>query len=321
MSKINKQEIAFRNRDWSIFENYAIEEQTVAIYTDETIRLDVLCYSGKVKQKYNPFLCKELPAEISKLRTTAAGNEEDIERILRFAQQYGSLGYSYPNPQQSGQFHFNRLVSVDPILWILSHANIFYFCLKIIKELKKYDIYNIESTMKDFYNYLMINHSDLRLLLPHFVGGITYCGLGKDIWEMYFKREWYHILAIRVLEFIVNKSMQSICPQLYISLDINNSDDQPDTTALPGFTRSYQYSSLIEVAYEHLATTITHGSVKQCDGCGELFIQVDPRARYCPRKERGKDSRCSLSKRQRKKKENRKDRSFKILRSSLLMGI
>ena len=77
----------------------------------------------------------------------------------------------------------------------------------------------------------------------------------------------------------------------------------------------------IEVAYEHLATTITHGSVKQCEGCGELFIQVDPRTRYCPRKERGKDSRCSLSKRQRRIKENKEGQISKNLRSSLLMSI
>ena len=59
----------------------------------------------------------------------------------------------------------------------------------------------------------------------------------------------------------------------------------------------YRFSSLIEMVYWRLADDRAGGGhVHQCgyDRCRALFIQTDPRQRFCPKGPDEKESRCSM---------------------------
>jgi hypothetical protein len=65
---------------------------------------------------------------------------------------------------------------------------------------------------------------------------------------------------------------------------------------------SLVFSSLIEVAYWHLAKT-GNKPVKPCDWCGSLFIVQHGRQQYCPHPDPSKESPCSANARQTKRRQ------------------
>ncbi len=65
------------------------------------------------------------------------------------------------------------------------------------------------------------------------------------------------------------------------------------------------YSSLIEVAYWHLSR-VGDKQVKECAGCGSLFVVQHGKQQYCPHPHPAKESPCSANARQAKRREKRR---------------
>jgi hypothetical protein len=63
----------------------------------------------------------------------------------------------------------------------------------------------------------------------------------------------------------------------------------------------FQFRARVDVAYWHLANALDGGTLKRCsaDGCSGIFIQTDPRQRYCPKRWRQRESSCAMRQRQR----------------------
>jgi hypothetical protein len=66
----------------------------------------------------------------------------------------------------------------------------------------------------------------------------------------------------------------------------------------------FGFHAVIDVVYWHLANLIDGGIVKRCeaDRCDGLFIQSDPRQRYCPKRFRQQESPCATRQRQRERR-------------------
>jgi hypothetical protein len=91
---------------------------------------------------------------------------------------------------------------------------------------------------------------------------------------------------------IINANLRGI--YRYVSIDDSGKD------------RSFfGFSAPIEVVYWHLATVIDGGMVKRCEaqGCGGIFVQTDPRQRFCPKRWRQRESSCAMRQRQRMHRE------------------
>lgn len=270
-----------------MYDSYKIEDDCQSkIDSYRHLHPAVISPFGKQIKSYSPIEHKELPSEIAKLRT---GNKENI---LQFVSTYGRLGFAY-NVYDGG----------DPIPWIIANAHTIYFCLALIKGLNEPLVKaEFKQVMKDFLNRLESDPT-IQDWLPYLVFSDSYW-IKKENWIKCLKRdESTRRLALFVLHEIININIRHIRPQISVCWDRSLSSPEELSSLFKMFL---SYSSLIEIAYWHLATSISHGRVNQCKECGEYFIQEDPRQRYCPPKGYSKESACAIRTRVRTFLTNRK---------------
>jgi hypothetical protein len=65
------------------------------------------------------------------------------------------------------------------------------------------------------------------------------------------------------------------------------------------------FSALIEVAYWHLSQ-MAQRQVKECAGCGSLFIVQHGKQQYCPHRDPSKPSPCAVKTRQRRNRQKKR---------------
>lgn len=277
--------------------DYFISQDTLALErAGQPQTVAVLLGRGGIAHWYAPFVHTEVPGELAKLR---AANEQEI---LDFAATYGDLGF----PSLSGSsgallwhavqiaakgagareavnrafrarmFHHDpqtrrQSMGGDPLPWIRGHATGIYICLTFTEALNKRMRPNELEKLINSFNGSMYGRGDV---VAQF--GTAWRGETPVEMARHWRRE------------IINSNLRGITR--YVSLDDKGKD------------RSFfGYDAPVSVAYWHLANAIDGGIVKRCEanGCGGLFIQTDPRQRYCPKRWRQRESSCAMRQRQR----------------------
>jgi hypothetical protein len=232
--------------------------------------VDVVLGRGRHTHWYAPFVHAELPGELAKLR------EADAEKILDFVHTYGQLGFSWLVRTLEEATHLNRQTGRreaggDPLPWIRAHAWGVYICLTLTEALAS-----------------RTSGDALRSLLDSWNGVLYAEAAEMNQVQIGWRRETPTEMARRLRASIINRNLRGV--SRYVSVDDQGKD------------RSFfQYDAPVSVAYWHLVNLIDSGTVKRCEaeGCGGVFIQTDPRQRYCPKRWRQRESSCATRQRQR----------------------
>jgi hypothetical protein len=206
--------------------------------------------------------------------------------IIKFASAYGPLGY-------------HRLVGIedviegDPIPWVLMHSRTLDFVLRAVNMLSQNESEDYDGLLP-----LLTPEPDNPLIHKPWVKWVAPKRKDHPVfsdrhdWESHVA--WPIVIACRgsieahrwmfagprwtkrdmmrlVVRYIVNANISGIVHAL--------APDEQDHDQL-----AMQFSALIEVAYWHVAKTISRGRVAKCaePRCGAVFIQEDARQRFCP---------------------------------------
>ena len=226
---------------------------------------------GRKDNWFAPFVHRELPGELAKLR------DADDEAILSFARVYGQIG-PFPGlvdvetvdpPTRKGPVWYGG----DPLPWIRAHAWGTHICLAITDALTR-----------------KVPAGRMRQLLESFEG-IAYGTLGKmgsvEIVLSELGRGNGEAMARVLRRQIINRNLKGVHRYLTADGKVDRSFFQADP--------------MVSAVYWHLANVIDGGTVKRCeaDGCGAYFIQMDARQRNCPKRWRQGESPCAMRQRQR----------------------
>lgn len=200
---------------------------------------------------YYPIVHKTIPSELSKI---PAGDER---AILHFAEAYGHLGYDQLVNSEKAR-------NGDPVVWIWAHARLIRLCLELADGVYRRDKRKLFKSLGDF-QQSGINPKQVSQPVPE--KELSWCLIFRDI---PLSEASIIPVAEQMLLEIVNRNIRGV--QRVVSWHGNRKGP------------FYQFRSLIEVAYWHLADVIESGVVKQCqaEGCGFYFIQTDGRQRFCP---------------------------------------
>lgn len=242
-------------------------------WTGEEPAMVVCGEGGKITAYYSPFVHAELPGELAKIRNA------DDEQVLQFVHAYGRMGYrggldwgtAYPPSAR------RSLRGGDPIPWLRAHGHGAYVCLEITKALnERWSPERIESLLSRF-------------------GEAPY-GLPTHVERPYLS-EYARLKpadkARSLRKTIINENIKGVHRQ--VGWDFTTKKDQS----------FFDWEGTVSVVYWHLANLVDGGTVKRCEaaGCGGLFIQTDPRQRFCPKQWRQRESACAMRERQRKHRE------------------
>ena len=253
----------------------AIERGTLPLWGRRQA-VEVLLTRGRIAHWYAPFVHRELPGELAKLRAA------DPDQIVAFAQTYGPLGFpalAFEGGDTSVLFHVDPVTGArsqggDPLPWIRAHAAGVALCLALHDALAR-----------------RVSADTLRQLVDACAGERWADGAHAEVvgvdWTAgggWTPRE----LARQIRNRIINANVSRI--YRYVHVDEKGRD------------RSYfGFRTVVDVVYWHLANLVDGGVVKQCEaaGCGAFFIQTDPRQRFCPKRFRQYESACAARQRQR----------------------
>jgi hypothetical protein len=239
----------------------------------ETVEV-VLSVTGvaRLTDWYAPFVHTELPGELAKLR------EANAEQVLGFAKTYGCLGFAELNddPYNAIQYDDDGAESSpgDPVPWIRAHASGAHLCLMVTEAIReKLPAPRLRERLDGFADVLVGIRGDVepvRINWDELPEGCT-----PELMARHLRRE------------IVNSNLMEV--DRYLGTDEDGQD------------RSYFRGPCISVVYWHIINAIDGGIVKRCEaqGCEGLFIQTDPRQRFCPKRWRQEESTCAARQRQR----------------------
>jgi CGNR zinc finger len=225
---------------------------------------------------YAPLMHREIPGELMKLK------RGDEAAVIRFAMLYGPLGYAMLVPPDEN-------LGGDPVEWIWAHAETLEICSHLTYLLQEDQSEKVKPYLRSLPSWPVIMQATK--------GSVTSLGITYD--EKDSVR-----LAHLVRRNLINANIDGIYPQLA-------EDDGKDRIL-------FRFRALIEVAYWHLANAVVTGHVKRCESpdCGALFVQTDPRERYCPPRFRQPESSCAVRARVRRFRERNEDRSKRRTRQA-----
>ncbi|MBS0150713.1 MAG: CGNR zinc finger domain-containing protein [Nitrospira sp.] len=235
--------------------------------------------SGKSPgQQYAPITHIELPNVLAKLY---AGTDEEV---LRFVGCYGLLGYfelasqGAEEPQRYG----------DPLPWVRQHALTVHLIMNLWRLVQDADEGGLQTELAKLGSPLVT----IRFAEGAKIRRLPFT-LGAERPE-----PWPFALARDIVSYLINRNLAGIGPVLS---DVG-----------PSLQLGFSFRSLIDVIYYQLAVAVTGQRMQRCAAkdCGGLFIQHDPRQRFCPlwRGVQG-ESPCSLRERQRALRERRSHQS------------
>jgi hypothetical protein len=232
---------------------------------------------GRMAQWYSPFVHRELPGEVAKLR------QADDAEIVSFAGTYGELDYTAfaaGDPQiDLGVGEIGK----DPLDWIRAHASGVYICLSLTEALtRRMPTPKLEALLASFDNVTYAVQALPRQVSLRWQPARTP------------RLDDPRLAARHLRAGIINANLTGISRYVAVT------DDGKDRSF-------FGYMGRASVLYWHLANMIDGGIAKRCEaaGCGAFFIQSDPRQRYCPRRWQQLESSCAVRQRQR---DNRKGR-------------
>jgi hypothetical protein len=232
-----------------------------------------------IRAWYSPFVHRELPSEVAKLR------DADDAAIIKFALIYGGLDYSsFAASDPLIDFDIS-MIGKDPLVWIRAHASGIHICLSLTDALaRRLSPNKLTSLLWSFDHAQYANGAQIRAvsLVRDVAGKLTWHGAPAD-----------PLLVARQLRAsIINPNLSSIVRHVMVA------DDGKDRT-------HFGYYGRASVLYWHLANLIDGGTVKRCEArdCGAFFIQNDPRQKNCPPRWHQTESLCAQRARKRRQRE------------------
>lgn len=224
--------------------------------------------SPSLARLYAPITHSELPNVLAKLHE---GTDKDV---LRFVESYGLLGYSELAPDSTGEPERYG----DPLRWVRQHARTVRFIMDVWRLVQDEDESGLQSALAE---------------LSGLPTTVTFAA-GRSITRRFFTlgpkhpdRDIFALTRYMVLS-IINSNLEGIGPVV--------------SEAETSLHLRFSYDALIQVIYYQLAVAVTGGRMQRCAAkdCKGLFIQHDPRQRFCPPWLGAKgESLCSLRERQR----------------------
>ncbi len=263
---------------YGVRERYAIER--IPLDRGDRYEQDVLIGSGRICRWYAPFVHHEIPGELAKLRAA------DPSVVVDFAQSYGDLGFALLWQPDLAQIHERMerkepLEFGDPLYWIDAHATGVSLCLAITHALgRKTRAATLRRLLSDF--------DQVGYGAAHRVTRLDVGDAERLYSTMLRRAPTADELARFIRRQIINSNILGI--HRYVGTDETGKE-----------RTFFKFVAPINVVYWHLANIIDGGIVKKCaaEGCGGMFIQTDPRQRYCPRRWRQRESSCAMRQRQR----------------------
>lgn len=256
-----------------------LDQDTVTLAPTRRETVEVVLQQGGFTHWYAPFVHTEMPGELAKLRTA------DASQVLEFARTYGLLGFSQlvgRTEDLRNAFHVDRVTGErsqggDPLPWIQAHASGVYVCLVLTEALAS-----------------RVSKAAFKKLLDG-LNKVPY-GDGADIfrvqidWNSRFWGQSPEDMARHVRRSIINPHLRGI--YRYVTYDGKDKKERS----------FFGFHAVVNVVYWHLANVLDGGVVKRCeaDHCDGIFIQDDPRQRFCPKRFRQRESLCAARQRQRK---------------------
>lgn len=227
---------------------------------------------------YAPITHIELPNALAKLST---GTDEEV---LRFVGSYGLLGFfelasqGAEGPQRYG----------DPLPWVRQHASTVRLIMNLWRLVQDADEEGLQTELAELGSPLgtVIFAAGAKIIRSRFM-------LGDERPE-----PATFALARNIVHSLINCNLAGIGPVLsQAGLDLQ---------------LGFSFRTLLDVIYYQLAVAVTGKRMQRCAAkdCGGLFIQHDPRQRFCPLWLGVKgESLCSLRERQRALRERRSHQS------------
>lgn len=229
---------------------------------------------------YAPITHSELPNVLAKLHD---GTDDDV---LRFVGSYGLLGFSELASRDTEKTQRHG----DPLRWVRQHALNVRLIMSLWKLVQDADEGGLQRELAE----LSGPHVTVRLAAgatitrKRFMLGVAHPEPGP------------FALARLIVLSLINPNLAGIGPVL--------------SEAGTGIQLGFTFRALLEVIYYQLAKAITGRRMERCAAkdCGGLFIQQDPRQRFCPLWLGVKgESLCSLRERQRTWRERQPSRSMR----------
>ena len=273
---------------WPVFKHYEIKDLRLQPLVRPT-------HSKKGKREkydptqeptiYFPSERTELPARIATLK------RDDHMSLLKFAHQYGSLGFSDLSLDETKPYG-------DPVQWIWLHAETLQLALSLKTLIDGQETDKLERLLfelpqgakrdKDYPNPVLTLASLDKQQTTFFFPS---SGPSRDatLQTIFFptsgpsRTAVLQTMATDILRTIINSNIANLRPAV--------NWDAKDRT----FRHQFQFTALIEVAYWHVANVLQGGLVQRCErsDCRQLFIRTDGRQRYCPTGDK-RESPCAV---------------------------
>ena len=278
---------------------------------------------------YYPFAHPELVTNVASLK------KGDERAVLDFACQWGLQGYDdlilyhpgWLEPDDKGELvtRTEERKGGDPLPWIWAHAETVRRILRLIRLLAKCrdaessydkDTRQAEAPVRELETYLasiaspfsgmpplssktgdsIYTHFDLAIgiepieTLPDIrvASGVTVGARHHP--EEEWDRMTPQMMAERIVADVLNGNLHGVEPLV-----------RHQRFEASGLDRYFAFPSLLSAVYWHLSdAAIGINAYIQCQwrGCGKWIQQEHGHQRYCPPKEEGKESLCSLKARQ-----------------------
>jgi hypothetical protein len=294
------------------------------VHAQYAITQGMLVGQGPHKVWYAPMEYPQLVTALAQLR---AGDEK---AVLRFARQYGPLGYDRLMPDTG-----------EPLAWIWAHAVIIRVCLRLTTLLTP----GSEAALEDYVRRVDWDAPDgvpfrFDAPSPSFPEAEAYTVIQRyqktyeDAGLAYNQRLYYNA---GLNSFHPDKDALAVLDKLGTAAEWARLPEGPGLNAgpLPSLRsrarkircylinqwmgpierqlwdqegvppRScYGLGALYNYAYWHLADFAEdrYVRVQRCAACGALFVRTDNRQRFCPPGPRQKGSRCAARERMRAKR-------------------
>lgn len=257
---------------WPVYKDYCIHDGIVEpVKPPESKLPESEPPKDMLSRLYAPTTHGELPNVLAKLH---AGTDEDV---LRFVRSYGLLGF-YELASENGEEPHSL---GDPLPWLTQHAKTVRLIMNLWRLVQDADEGGLRRELG--------KHALLKSGSP-----IVSFAVGPKVTRKRFILGAAHpkpeIFALTrdIVRSMINWNLAGIGPVL--------------AEAETGLQIMFSFRSLLDVIYYQLATAVSGGRMQRCAAkdCGGLFIQHDPRQRFCPLwlGVQG-ESPCSLRERQR----------------------
>jgi CGNR zinc finger len=241
-------------------------------------------------RRYAPARHPEILGELAKLP------RGDVDALLRFARLYGTLGYQAFIPREVWA-RGDGIPVGDPLVWIWMHARTLLICLELSHLLQEGDV----ASLRTYLRSMRLTDQDKEEWGAIHASASSWVRDNKPpialvaIQGRFTIREWMGSVAS-------DQDVKDLAREIRRSLINDNIAGIHRTLLDDGKKDSlfWEFKALIEMAYWHLANAVDGRRFQRCeaDDCGALFVQTDPRQRYCPPLFGQKqESRCAVRRR------------------------